>query len=109
MKKVMLLAPEEVCDSLRVALENKYRILPCSDTCTARELLLSEPDILVLSLNLPENSGLTFLKENRNSLPAKVIVLTAFCSIDILSELADLGVFSVIRIPFKNSYLEQQL
>ena len=31
MKKVMLLAPESLCDSLRDALENKYTTLPCSD------------------------------------------------------------------------------
>ena len=109
MTKVMLLAPEEVCDRLRDVLENKYILLPCSDTCIAKEILIAKPDILILSLNLPGSSGLTFLKENRNSLPPKVIVLTAFCSCDILSDLAALGVFSVIRIPFKNSYLEQQL
>ena len=109
MKKVMLLAPEEICDRLRDVLENKYILLPCSDACIAKEILIAKPNILILSLNLPKNSGLTFLKENRNSLPPKVIVLTAFCSIDILSELADLGVSSVIRTPCKLSSLEREL
>lgn len=71
MKKVMLLAPESLCDSLRDALENKYTTLPCSDPSAARELLLEEPDTLILSLALPGTTGLTFLRENAVFLPPR--------------------------------------
>ena len=109
MKKVMLMAPERLCDVLRDALENKYITLPCSDTGAAKEILLSEPDVLILSLALPGGNGLTFLRENAGILPQKIIALTVFFDDDILSELTDLGVSTVIRLPCKLAYLEQKL
>ena len=109
MKKVMLLAPERLCDILRNALEPKCITLPCSDGGAAKEILLSKPDVLILTLALPGESGLTFLKENGARLPPKVIVLTVFYDEEILSQLANWGVSSVIRIPCKFSYLESKL
>ena len=109
MKKVMLLAPERICDILRDALEYKYIPLPCSDAGAAKEILLSEPDVLILSLALPGRDGLAFLRENAASLPPKVIVLTAFFDDAILSELVEMGVSCVIRIPCKLAYLEQKI
>ena len=109
MKKVMLLAPERFCDILRDVLENKYIKLPCSDHSAAKEILLSEPDVLILSLALPGSDGLTFLRKNAAHLPPNVIVLTAYLDDHILSELAVLRVSHVFRIPCSLSYLEQQL
>ena len=109
MKKVMLLAPENLCDILRVSLETKYITLPCSDPSAAKEVLLSEPDILILSLALLETDGLTFLRENTANLPPRIIALTAYFDEEILAELSVLGVSHVIRIPYKLSYLERQL
>ena len=109
MKKVMLLAPEDLCDSLRDALGNRYTALPCYDPVNAKEILAAEPDILILNLRLPGMDGLTFLRENTASLPPNVIVLTAYFDDGILSTLAALGVTHVIRIPFNPSHLIQQL
>ena len=104
MKKVMLLAPENLCDTLRDALENKYITLPCSDPSAAKELLLEEPDTLILSLALPGTTGLTFLRENAAVLPPRIIALTVYFDNDILLELDNLGVSQVIRIPCKLKY-----
>ena len=104
MKKVMLLAPERLCDILRDALEAKYKTLPCSDPSAAKELLLTEPDTLILSLALPGTDGLTFLRENAAVLPLKVIALTVYFDDDILLELEDLGVSQLIRIPCNLRY-----
>ena len=109
MKKVMLLAPENLCDILRDTLETKYITLPCSDPSAAKELLLSEPDTLILSLALPGTDGLTFLRENFAYLPPRVIALTVYFDDDVLSELAALGVSHVIRIPCSLSYLNRYL
>ena len=99
MKKVMLLAPERLCDSLLDALENKYTTLPCSDPSAARALLLEEPDTLILSLALPGITGLTFLRENAAFLPPRIIALTVYFDDAILFELESLGVSHVVRIP----------
>lgn len=104
MKKVMLLAPENLCDILRDALETKYIALPCSDPSTAKEILLSEPDTLILSLFLPGMDSLTFLREKAAILPPKVIALTVYFDDAILFELEDLGVSQVIRIPCNLRY-----
>ena len=109
MKKVMLLASENLCDVLRNTLKNTYITLPCSDPSAAKELLLSEPDTLILSLALPGTDGLTFLRENTANLPPRIIALTVYFNDEILSELAALGVSHVIRIPCKLSYLEQHI
>lgn len=107
MKKVMLLAPENLCDVLRNSLESRYITLPCSDSGAAKEILLSKPDSLILSLTLPGTNGLTFLRENAASLPPRIIALATYFNEEILSELSVLGVSHVIRIPYKPSYLEQ--
>ena len=104
MKKVMLLAPENLCDILRDALENKYTTLPCSDPSAARALLLEEPDTLILSLSLPGTTGLSFLRENAAFLPPEIIAMTVYFDDAILFELEDLGVSQVIRIPCNLRY-----
>lgn len=104
MKKVMLLAPERLCDILRNALENKYITLLCSDPSAAKELLLTEPDILILSLALSGTTGLTFLRENSAILPPRIIALTIYFDDAVLYELEDLGVSHVARIPCNLRY-----
>ena len=99
MKKVMLLAPERLCDILRDALEDNYITLPCSDPSAARDVLAAEPDTLILSLFLPGTDGLTFLREHAASLPPRIIALTLYYDYEILMKLADLGVSHVARLP----------
>ena len=99
MKKVMLLAPERLCDILRDVLDDNYTTLPCSDPSAARDVLAAEPDTLVLSLFLPGTDGLTFLREYAAILPPRIIALTLYYDDDLLAELAALGVSQVARMP----------
>ena len=99
MKKVMLLAPERLCDILRDALEDNYITLPCSDPSAAKDVLAAKPDTLILSLFLPGTDGLTFLREHGAILPPKIIALTLYYDDDLLAELAALGVSQVARLP----------
>ena len=99
MKKVMLLAPKNLCDILRDALEDKYITLPCSVPSAAKEVLSEKPDTLILSLFLPGTDGLTFLREHAGILPPRIIALTLYYNEEILRELADLGVSQVARMP----------
>lgn len=104
-----MLATKNMCDILHAALGNKYRTLPCSDPAAGRELLLTNPDVLILELSLPGANGLTFLKDSGDSLPDRVIALTPFISDSLLQELERSGVFTVICYPFRISYLEGHL
>ena len=103
-KKVILLASENMCDILQTALDGKYITLPCSDSSAAKEILLTEPDTLILSLFLPGMDSLTLLREKAAILPPKVIALTVYFDDAILLELEALGVSQVIRIPCNLRY-----
>lgn len=109
MKKVMLLASENPCDILRDTLDNTYITLPCYNPDTAEKVLSLEPEVLILNLSLPGWDSLTFLKNNASVLPPVVIALTVFFSDTLLSDLADLGISAVIRIPCHPHHLKQQL
>lgn len=104
-KKVMLLASKDMCDILRHALDDKYTILPCSDTVTGAELLKTGPDALILELPLPEANGMTFLRTHSDNLPPITIILTPYIDDRILADLMALGVSSVVLMPFRVSYL----
>ena len=105
MKKVMLLASEDMCDILQQELNNKYITLPCSDPLAGTELLQTDPDVLIVELSLPGANGMTFLREHANALPPVTVALTTFISDQILVELAALGVSSVVLLPFRFPYL----
>lgn len=109
MKKVMLLAPENMCDVLQTALKDKYELLPCSDPAAAREVLDQAPDALIMALLLPGTDGLTFLRKNSGALPPVIVVLTCFLCDWLLQELSMCGVSAVIRVPFPLDCLERQL
>lgn len=109
MKKVMLLASEEMCDNLRRVLDDKYITLPCSDPTACGELLDLSPDALILNLFLPGTDGVTFLKDHAGDLPPVILALTFFISDSILQELTSLGVSSAILLPCQLGRLEKHL
>jgi DNA-binding response OmpR family regulator len=109
MKTIILLASEEMCAILEDTLEKEYRIISCFDSTTGDSMLSCKPDALILDLFLPGSTGLTFLRKNRASLPPIVITLTTFVSNSLLTNLAELGVTSVIRLPCHLPYLEQHI
>lgn len=105
MKKIMLLVSDNMYTTLRSTLNTHYHILPCSDPA---DILLLQPDVVILDLFLLGRNGFTFLKNNVQYLPS-ILVLTPYTSDTLLRELSDLGVGSVIRIPFNIRFLENQL
>lgn len=109
MKKVMLLASKEMCDTLQSALGNTYITLPCSDPAAGSELLKSRPDVLILALSLPGANGMTFLKAQADNLPPVILAMTPFVSHAILKDLAVLGVSSVFLIPCRMACLPKAL
>lgn len=109
MRKVMLLAPECICDCLRDMLDNRYITLPCSDPAAGEEPLHRNPDALILNLCLEGTDGLTFLKANTGLLPSVVIALTPFVSEELLMDLSKYGVTSVLLLPFRIESLGAEL
>lgn len=109
MKKVILLASENMCDILQTALDGKYITLPCSDPAAGGALLQTAPDALILELSLPGADGLTFLNNFADYLPDVVLILTPFISDAIIHDLESDGISAILRIPFRLPYLEKLL
>lgn len=109
MKKVMLLASKDMCDILRRELNDKYITLPCYDPAAGAALLQTTPDALILELPLPEISGMTFLRDNKSSLPPVILVLTPYISDIFMKEMEAIGVTAVILMPFRSSFLQKTL
>ena len=105
----MVLAPENLCDILRDALNNRYITLPCSHADSAGKILAQEPEALILSLQLPGMDGLTFLKDYSLHLPPVVMVLSTCFDDALLEQLHALGVSAVVSVPCRLSCLFQQL
>ena len=65
-----------LCRALK---QENRQMIPCPNLKTAREqLLCSDPSLVLLDINLPDGSGLDFLREIKTSSPLRpVILLTA--------------------------------
>ena len=65
-----------LCRALK---QEERQLIPCPNLKTAREqLLCSDPSLVLLDINLPDGSGLDFLREIKTSSPLRpVILLTA--------------------------------
>lgn len=110
MRRVLIVMQQDDCllYALRKTLERDYDVI-AADAAEGGKFLKQQPDALILDLFLDETDGLTFLRQNRESLPAAVIVMSVYVNSDILDALAELGVSRVIRMPCTVSEVVKQL
>ncbi len=84
------------------AFEGRYRVLEAESVCAAREIVAQEnPHLLLLDIEMPEESGLDFLRELKAqpSSPA-VIMVTAYGSEKIAVEAMKSGAYDYLPKPF---------
>ena len=110
MRRILIVMQQDDCllYALRKTLERDYEVI-AADAAEGGKFLKQQPDALILDLFLDETDGLTFLRQNRESLPAAVIVMSVYVNSDILDALAELGVSQVIRMPCTVSEVVTQL
>ena len=88
---------------VRRALEERYQILEAESAAAARRVLAAEsPDLLLLDIEMPEESGLDFLRElkAKEGSPA-VIMITAYGSEKIAVEAMKSGAYDYLPKPFE--------
>ncbi|MGO8819001.1 MAG: sigma-54-dependent transcriptional regulator [Terriglobia bacterium] len=88
---------------MRRALEGRYRILEAASVPAARSVISQEnPHLLLLDIEMPEESGLDFLRElkEQTSSPA-VIMITAYGSERIAVEAMKSGAYDYLPKPFE--------
>lgn len=97
-----------LCRALK---QEERQLIPCPNLKTAREqLLCSDPSLVLLDINLPDGSGLDFLREIKTSSPLRpVILLTANdTDMDIVNGLEQ-GADDYITKPFSLSVLRARV
>ncbi len=88
---------------MRRALGDRYKISEAESAAAARPLVASQnPDLLLLDVEMPEESGLDFLRElkSKGSTPA-VIMVTAYGSEKVAVEAMKSGAYDYIPKPFE--------
>jgi DNA-binding NtrC family response regulator len=88
---------------IRKCLENRYKVLEAESTAAARKLVAIErPELLLLDIEMPEESGLELLRElkTEGDSPA-VIMITAYGSEKIAVEAMKNGAYDYLPKPFE--------
>lgn len=88
---------------VRRALEEKYQVVEAESAAAARRVLVKEnPHLLLLDIEMPEESGLSFLQElkARENSPA-VIMITAYGSEKVAVEAMKAGAYDYLPKPFE--------
>jgi DNA-binding NtrC family response regulator len=88
---------------MRRALEGKYRVLDADRVSAARPLMAREnPQLLLLDIEMPEESGLDFLRELKaHATGPAVIMITAYGSEKIAVEAMKSGAYDYLPKPFE--------
>ena len=97
-----------LCRALK---QEKRQLIPCPNLKTAREqLLCSDPSLVLLDINLPDGSGLDFLREIKTSSPLRPVILLAAndTDMDIVNGLEQ-GADDYITKPFSLSVLRARV
>ena len=88
---------------MRRVLEGNYRVLEAESAAAARRLIATEnPHLLLLDIEMPEESGLDLLRELRaQEKSAAVIMITAYGSEKIAVEAMKSGAYDYLPKPFE--------
>lgn len=111
MKKILLIEDDvTLSNGVRLALQDtEYHILQCFTLREARKQDISDMDLIILDLNLPDGDGLRFLEEVRENSDTSVIILTANdLETDIVTGL-ELGADDYITKPFSLAVLRARI
>lgn len=96
-------------ESIRMVLKDKYAIATAAGAAEAFKYMAENPVALVLlDIKMPVMDGVTALKEIKKRHPeAKVILLTAYATLETTQKVLKLGAFGYLMKPFdKDKLLE---
>ncbi len=103
--KIILIVDDDATAryGMRRVLEESYKVLEAESAAAARRVLATEnPHLLLLDIEMPEESGLSFLQElkTKGNLPA-VIMITAYGSEKVAVEAMKSGAYDYLPKPFE--------
>ena len=111
MRKLLIAQHSEtMVDHLQRALHDEWEIHICTDSYPVIDIMeYMKPEAMILDLNLGPKDGISVLKEGQPFLPSAVIATTNYADDQVAETVADLGVGTLVRIPFRMEYLKEQL
>lgn len=102
--KILICDDEEgIRESLKLILEEHYELILTEDSDQCLDCLKNAGDIglVLLDIKMPNKNGLDTLKEIKELHPGKkVIIVTGYQSVELLSEIKKLGADGYITKPF---------
>lgn len=106
-KKILICDDEEgIRESLKLILSDFYNLILTSNSNQCLDCLDNTPDInlVMLDIKMPNKNGLETLRDIRSKHPEqKVIIVTGYQSVELLSEISKLGAVGYITKPFESS------
>lgn len=111
MRKLLIASPlEDLVKGLECELKDQWNLSICMDGYAALDTLqYTEPEAMILDLNLPQKDGLTVLEESFPVLPPVILALTNFTSRYIEKTISDLGVGYLMQKPCTVNQIKRRL
>ncbi|MGD0336048.1 MAG: response regulator [Candidatus Omnitrophota bacterium] len=99
---------EGVRESLKLILENDYKLLFACDGPEALKLVKSaSPDLILLDIKMPKLNGIETLKEIKQIRPkTKILFVTGYQYTDVAKDAIKLGALDYIIKPFSEKDLK---
>ena len=99
---------EGVRESLKLILEDDYKLLFACDSCEVLNLVKSSsPDLVLMDIKMPKLNGIETLKEIRQIEPkTKILFVTGYQYTDVAQDAIKLGALDYIIKPFNEKDLK---
>lgn len=108
-RKILICDDEEgIRESLKLILEDHYDLILTSDSEQCLDCLAhtADIDLVMLDIKMPNKNGLETLKEIKDKHPnQKVMMVTGYQSVELISELTELGADGYVTKPFSKEDL----
>jgi YesN/AraC family two-component response regulator len=99
---------EGVRESLKLILEEDYKLIFACDGCEALNLIKSaSPDLVLMDIKMPKLNGIETLKEIKQIKPkTKILFVTGYQYTDVAQDAIKLGALDYIIKPFSEKDLK---
>lgn len=111
MRKLLIAQHSEtIANHLQRSLQDEWEVHICVDSYPVVDMMqYMRPEAMILDLNLQPKNGVTVLEEGQPFLPPAVLATTNYYDDELIETVHRLGVGAVVRIPFRTTYIREEL
>lgn len=108
-KKILICDDEEgIRESLKLILSDHYQLILTEDSEQCLDCLAHTPDVdlVMLDIKMPNKNGLETLQDIKSKHPnQKVMIVTGYQSVELISEITQLGANGYVTKPFDSNQI----